>query len=186
MVTEQLYWKKSPCGWFCFICLWLLISIMNRCVERWVLQFYRTFLIENKSKGFIYADIIRDKTCNVLVPERLVERRKGHFDSIIKIQLPFGLESREGKPKALSIVKVDRQIFVTQSDLRCIFGFMDEWHTGDIRVRTSDIQVTYECIWVAYLTYEYIQVTYGWHTRAHEWHEEDISVTYGWYMGTYE
>ena len=106
---------------------------MNRCAERWVLQFYRTFLTENKSKGFIYADIIRDKTCNVLVPERLVERRKGHFDSIIKIQLPFGLESREGKPKALSIVKVDRQIFVTQSDLRCIFGLM---------VQMSDIRVT--------------------------------------------
>ena len=42
----------------------------------------------------------------------------------------------------------------------------DEWHTNDIRVHTSDIE----------MTYEYIRVTYGWHTSTHEWHTDDIRV----------
>ena len=40
MVTEQLYWKKSICGCFRFILLWLLKAIMKRCVERCALQLY--------------------------------------------------------------------------------------------------------------------------------------------------
>ena len=68
-------------------------------------------LSENKTKGFIYTDIISDKAFNVLVQERLGERIKVHFDSVKKVQLSFGLESRKAKPKALSIVKVDRVTF---------------------------------------------------------------------------
>ena len=33
MATEQLYWRKILRGSFCFICLWLPISIMKRCAE---------------------------------------------------------------------------------------------------------------------------------------------------------
>ena len=33
MATEHLYWRKILRGSFCFICLWLPISIMKRCAE---------------------------------------------------------------------------------------------------------------------------------------------------------
>ena len=41
-----------------------------------------------------------------------------------------------------------------------------EWDTDDIRVHTSDTG----------MTYEYIRVTYGWHTVTYEWHTDDIQV----------
>ena len=44
MVTEQLYWRKTLCGCFRFIWLWLLIAIMKRCAERWALQLFRASL----------------------------------------------------------------------------------------------------------------------------------------------
>ena len=44
MVTEQLYWRKTLCGCFRFIWLWLLIAIMKRCAEPCALQLYRTSL----------------------------------------------------------------------------------------------------------------------------------------------
>ena len=40
MATEQLYWRKILRGSFCFICLWLPISIMKRCAEPCALHFY--------------------------------------------------------------------------------------------------------------------------------------------------
>ena len=42
MVTEELYWRKTFCGCFRFIRLWLLISIMKRCAERCELQLHHT------------------------------------------------------------------------------------------------------------------------------------------------
>ena len=44
MVTEQLYCRKTICGCFRYIWLWLLISIMKRCAERYALQLYYTSL----------------------------------------------------------------------------------------------------------------------------------------------
>ena len=44
MVTEKLYWRKIICGCFRFIWLWLLISIMKRCAERYAVLLYRTSL----------------------------------------------------------------------------------------------------------------------------------------------
>ena len=62
-----------------------------------------------------------------------------------------------------------------------------EWHTDDIRVHTSDI----------WMIYEYIRVTYGWHTthiqviyRGHastyEWDTNDIQVIYEYIRLTYK
>ena len=44
MVTEQLYWRKILCSCFRSIWLWLLISVMKRCVERCAMQLYHTSL----------------------------------------------------------------------------------------------------------------------------------------------
>ena len=71
----------------------------------------------------------------------------------------------------------------------------DEWHTDDIRVHTSEIQMTYEWhtddiqihrigIRMTYdwhtddirVTYEYIGVTYKWHTSTYNWHTNGIRV----------
>ena len=58
-----------------------------------------------------------------------------------------------------------------------------EWHTDVIWVHTSDIR----------MTYEYIRVTYGWHTGTYEWHTDDIQIhttdilmKYKWHTCTYD
>ena len=72
-----------------------------------------------------------------------------------------------------------------------------EWHTDDMRVHTSNIRISYEYIRVTYgwhtSTYECIGVTYGWHTGTYEWntdgirvHTSDIWMTYGYIRLTYE
>ena len=48
MVTEQLYWRKTLCGCFRFIWLWLLIAIMKRCAER---MWRRSFCLGNFMQG---------------------------------------------------------------------------------------------------------------------------------------
>ena len=45
-------------------------------------------LPNNLTKGLIDADIIGDKTYNIIVYERFVEGQKVFFDPIKKIQLP--------------------------------------------------------------------------------------------------
>ena len=67
-------------------------------------------LPRNLIKGLIEAGIIGDKSHNAFVQERLVEEKKS-FDPINNFQLNTGLQSKKAKPKALSVVKEDRQAF---------------------------------------------------------------------------
>ena len=77
-------------------------------------------LPKNLIKGLIEAGIIGDKSHNAFVQERLVEEKKS-FDPINNFQLTTGLQSKKAKPKALSVVKEDRQaievILGTNTDL---------------------------------------------------------------------
>ena len=67
-------------------------------------------LPKNLIKGLIEVDIIGDKSHNAFVQERLVQEKKS-FDPINNFQLNTGLQSKKAKPKALSVVKEDRQAF---------------------------------------------------------------------------
>ena len=56
-----------------------------------------------------------------------------------------------------------------------------------VKLQTSEIRMTYEYIRVTYswhtstyeyirVTYQYIQGTYGWHTSTYEWHRDNIWI----------
>ena len=81
----------------------------------------------------------------------------------------------------------------------CLFKCPSKWFM--VKPRTSDIQMTYEYIRVAYgwhrsdtrMTYEYIQVMYGWHTSTYERHTDvtlvhttDIRMAYEYIKIKYE
>ena len=58
-----------------------------------------------------------------------------------------------------------------------------EWHTGDIPVHTSNEGMTYEYIWV---TYRWHTSTYELHTNETQVHTNDIRMTYEYIRLTYE
>ena len=52
-------------------------------------------------------------TKNILnfVTERLVKGTKGFFEPIAKLQIALGIKSKKKTPKAISVIKKDRQAF---------------------------------------------------------------------------
>ena len=48
---------KKNCGFFCFLWLWLLITIMKRCVEQCALELYCTSLLYVHSKSKVTENI---------------------------------------------------------------------------------------------------------------------------------
>ena len=52
-------------------------------------------------------------TKNILnfVTERLVKGTKGFFEPIAKLQIALGIKSKKKTPKAISVIKEDRQAF---------------------------------------------------------------------------
>ena len=45
------------------------------------------------------------------VTERLVKGAKGFFEPIAKLQIALGIKSKKKTPKAISVIKEDRQAF---------------------------------------------------------------------------
>ena len=74
-------------------------------------------------------------------------------------------------------VASSEEVFESFWKLKMVHGKTTyRWHTDDIRTHTSDM----------WITYEYIRVTYGWHTSTYDWHTDDIQVNTSDIRMTYE